>query len=374
MQTDEKKYRTVLRVNLSALVHNLNYFRAKLLPETKMMVMVKAFSYGSAKYETAKLMEANGVDYLGVAVPDEGIGLRCAGIRLPIVVMNPEPARLAELFEYNLEPAVNSFGQLKNIFDYLKINKLVRKNIHIKLNSGMNRSGFNFSEVDSLGALLKQNTVVRVKSIFSHLAASDEPELDNFTFQQIDGFRKASEKLLRFLSEKEKVMRHILNSNGIDRFAKAQFDMVRLGIGLYGAILENQHKLKNISTLESRIAQIRTVEAHETVGYNRKGVLKRKSVIATVPVGYADGLNRRLGNGRGKMLVNGCFAPIVGNVCMDTCMIDITDISAKENDSVIIFGNDYSIMELAKQLETIPYEILTSIPQRVKRVYYFEDS
>lgn len=371
----QKSHETVLEINLNAVVNNLNYFRAKLNPETKIMAMVKAFSYGSGSYEIANVLQFNHVDYLSVAYADEGVELRKAGITTPIMVMNTDEQSFEKVLNFNLEPEIYSFRILGLYVEYLKScspvsNKKI--NIHIKLDTGMHRLGFEVSEISQLIKVLKQEKQIKVRSVFSHLAAADEVSHDDFTKYQIDQFQKAALRLKNELDND--ILLHILNSAGISRFSGYQFDMVRLGIGLYGiSSLENeQPMLQNVGTLKSIITQIKEIPKDDSVGYSRKWKASVPSTIAVVPVGYADGLDRRLGNGIGKVIINGHIAPITGNICMDMCMIDITGIKAQEGDEVIIFSDSLSVKELAIALGTIPYEVLTSISRRVKRIYYYE--
>lgn len=371
----QKAHETVLEINLNAIVHNLNYYRSKLRADTKVMAMVKAFSYGSGSFEIANILQFHRVDYLAVAYADEGIELRKAGITMPIMVMNPEEQSYDAMIQYNLEPEIYSFRVLSLFEETLKRSE--RNNvqpipIHIKLDTGMHRLGFDEEEVNELIVRISNNKHLTIKSIFSHLAASDEHEHDDFTWQQIKKLNKMSEKIKTHFNYP--ILKHILNSAGISRFPDAQFEMVRLGIGLYGigANKTEQAQLQNVSTLKTSISQIKNIPANETIGYSRKGVASRDIQIATVPIGYADGLSRKLSNGAGKMIVKGKEAPIIGNVCMDMCMIDITDIQANENDEVIIFGDLNPIADVAKDIGTIPYEVLTNVSRRVKRVYYQE--
>lgn len=373
----QKAHETVLEINLNAIVHNLNYFRSKLKPGTKIMAMVKAFSYGSGSFEIANIMQFHRVDYLAVAYADEGIELRKAGITMPIMVMNPEEQSYDSMIQYRLEPEIFSFRVL-NLFDEaIKRNRTKGREddplpVHLKLDTGMHRLGFSEDELNELIVRIKNNKSLIVRSVFSHLAGSDESEHDEFTRTQISRFSEMSAKIAEHFDYP--IIRHILNSAGIVRFPEAQFDMVRLGIGLYGIGTNpsEQSMLQNVSTLKTTISQIKNIPENETIGYSRKGIARRNMRIATVPIGYADGLSRKLSNGKGKMMVQGKSAPIVGNVCMDMCMIDITDISCTEGDEVIVFGEDYPITEVAKELDTIPYEVLTSVSRRVKRVYYQE--
>ncbi len=371
----QKAHETVFEINLNAIVHNLNYFRSKIKPDTKIMAMVKAFSYGSGSFEIANILQFHRVSYLAVAYADEGIELRKAGITMPIMVMNPEEQSYDSMIQYNLEPEIYSFRVLSLFEETLKRSERDSTHpipIHIKLDTGMHRLGFDEDEVNELIVRIKNNKHLTIKSVFSHLAAADEPEHDDFTWQQIKKLSEMSEKIKSHFAYP--IMKHILNSAGVTRFPDAQFDMVRLGIGLYGigASASEQAQLQNVSTLKTSISQIKNVPANETIGYGRKGLAIRDMQIATVPIGYADGLSRKLSCGKGKMIVKGKYAPIIGNVCMDMCMIDITDINANENDEVIVFGEAYPITEIAKDVGTIPYEILTNVSRRVKRVYYQE--
>ncbi len=366
----QKTHNTVLEINLNAIINNLNFFRSLLNPGTKVMAMVKAFSYGSGMYEIANVLQYQKVDYLAVAYTDEGNELRKAGISLPIMVMNPESHGFDQMFENNLEPEIYGFRILHSFLESLKKSGLTNFPIHIKIETGMKRLGFFAEELDELITVLTNNPHITVKSVFTHLAASDKFEHDAFTRLQFSRFYEASNKITKAL--KYPVMRHILNSSGVERFPEAQYDMVRLGIGLYGISSTKQEKLLHVSTLKTIISQIKKIPAFETIGYGRLGQLKHDSVIAIIPVGYADGLSRRLSNGIGSVIVNGQPAKIIGNICMDMCMIDITEIPAKEGDEVIIFGKENTISQLAQQAGTIPYEILTGISQRVKRIYYHE--
>lgn len=363
-------HETALEVNLSALVRNFNYFRSFLKPGTKIMSMVKAYAYGSGDIEVARTLQMNGCDYLAVAIADEGEVLRKEGIHMPIVVMNPEKNSFRKIFENNLEPEIYSFNMLDLVMNEAKNLGITEYPIHIKIDTGMHRLGFNPDEIDMLIKKLKTQNFVMPRSVFSHLVGADNAKFDEFTRQQLALFETAKSKVQNAFSHK--VMAHILNSAGIERFSDFQHDMVRLGIGHYGISATPDQKLEEVCALKTNILQIKHVPANETVGYSRKGVLKRDSVIGAIPIGYADGLDRHLGNGVGWVLVNGKRAPIVGNVCMDVCMIDLTDINAKEGDEVTIFGDGLSINEVAQWLGTIPYEVLTSISRRVKRIYYKE--
>ncbi len=365
-----KAHQTVLEVNLSAMAHNLNYFRSVLKPSTKLVVMVKAFSYGSGSAEIANLLEYHRVDYLAVAIADEGVELRSAGVTIPIIVMNPEPHSFDTMIEYRLQPEIYKLSICADFGKALRRNGVKKYPIHIKLDTGMNRLGFVEGDLANLIETIKDKDHFLIQSIFSHLAAADEPQHDDFTAQQIELFNAWSEQIrMHFPYHIDK---HILNSAGIERFPEAQFDMVRLGIGLYGVSAIHQEKLMNVSSLKTAISQIKKVAKEKTVGYGRKGELHQDTRIGVIPIGYADGFNRKFGNGLGKVVVNGKLVPVVGNVCMDMSMIDLTDVDAKEGDLVTIFGDDYLLRNLAEQLDTIPYEILTSISRRVKRIYFQE--
>ncbi len=365
-----KTHLTRLEINLDALIHNLYYYRSLLKPKTKIMVMVKAFSYGSGSYEIANILQFHRVDYLAVAFVDEGVGLRKAGINLPVMVMSPEPGSFDQMIEYQLEPEIYSFRTLELFYDAVKRNQEIAYPVHLKIESGMHRLGFMEYEINELCNKLNSLKNISIVTVFSHLAATDEQVHDEFTREQIRRFDRISNMLEKSLGYKH--LRHILNSSGIERFPEAQFDMVRLGIGLYGSSAANQDKLHNVSSLRSTISQIKKVKADETVGYGRMGNAGKEITIGVIPVGYADGLDRKLGNGNGRFLIGKKYVKIIGNVCMDMCMVDITGLQVNEGDEVIIFGDDYPISEVAKQLNTIPYEILTSISGRVKRIYYHD--
>jgi alanine racemase len=365
----QKTHRTVLEINMEALAHNLNFYRSKLKPGTKIMAMVKAFSYGSGGHEIAGWLEHHHVDYLGVAYADEGIALRKSGIGLPIMVMNPNFESFRSLIEYNLEPELYSFAALEQFNEIARQNSINAWPVHIKIDTGMKRLGFEAQDIPRLKESLKRLKAIKIKSIFSHLVASDEAAHDKFTNKQITEFKQISKQIAKVLPYD--FMHHIVNSSGIERFPDAHFNMVRLGIGLYGISPKNQDKLMNIGTLKTKISQIKTLKAGETVGYNRKGKSLKKTKIAVLPIGYADGLNRKLSNGNGGVFVKGKFAPYIGNICMDMSMIDLSGIEANESDEVIIFGQEIPITKLAEQIGTIPYELLTGISGRVKRVYLY---
>lgn len=363
-----KVHETILEVNLSSMVSNLNYYRNKLKPETKIVCMVKASAYGSGSCEVAKTLEEHRVDYLAVAVADEGAELRKAGIHCPIMIMNPELTAFKTMFDYRLEPEVYSFKILEELIKAAEREGVTNFPVHVKINTGMNRLGFEPDQIEKLIERLHRQSAVIPRSVFSHLVGSDESRFDSFTRHQIEVFEHASNALQSAFNHK--IIRHICNTAGIERYAGAQFEMVRLGLGLYGVDPYSGKIINNVTTLKSTILQIHDVRSEETVGYSRKGALNRNSRIAAIPIGYADGLNRKLGNGNGYCLVNGQKAPYVGNICMDVCMIDVTDIDCKEGDKVEIFGEHLPVTILAEWLGTIPYEVLTSISMRVKRVYY----
>jgi Alr-MurF fusion protein len=365
-----KSHSTCLEINLNALAHNLNYFRSLLTPGTRIMVMVKALSYGSGTFEIANMLQFQKADYLAVAYSDEGVELRRAGILLPIMVMNPEFRSFESIIDHRLEPEIYNISLLNKFIQFLQEKGLKYFPVHIKLDTGMHRLGFNEEDLQSVIEKINQSELMTVKSIFSHLAASEDPKQDEFTATQIHRFERMSKTISDALPYP--IIRHILNSAGIERFARAQFEMVRLGIGLYGISSADSTKLRNIGTLKTIISQLRVVKAGETIGYGRSGIALNDMRVAVIPIGYADGIDRKLGNGVAKFLVNGKFAPTIGNICMDMCMIDVTAIKADEGDTVILFGEDLPVHNLAKALGTIPYEILTSISSRVNRVYYQE--
>jgi alanine racemase len=367
-----KAHETVMEINLNALLNNLNFYRSKLKPGVKIMTMVKAFSYGSGTFEVANILQYNKVDYLAVAYIDEGVALRQAGISLPVMVLNPEVSAFDKLAEYKLEPEIFSFNLLDEFVKYAQAHGLNNFPVHLKIDTGMHRLGFEDFEIDILCDLLEENRYIKVQSVFSHLVASDAPEHDEFTQKQIKRFERAYKKIEQTLGYK--VIKHIDNTSGITRWPQAQYDMVRLGIGLYGvdAAIKDGGGLQPIATLKTSVSQVRKVVANDTVGYNRNGALKKDGKIATIRIGYADGYLRAFGNGVGKMLVNGELAPTVGNISMDMTMLDVTDLDVREGDEVIVFNEKLKIEELAREIGTIPYEILTNISQRVKRVYFYE--
>lgn len=370
---EQKIHKTVLEINLSAIQHNLNAYRSLLPQGVKTMAMVKAYSYGSGSYEIANLLQYAGVDYLTVAYVDEGVALRKAGITAPIMVMSPEAGAFDRMISWKLEPEIFSIDSLYKFNEIATTLNTTNYPVHIKLDTGMHRLGFMEHEIDELIAALGELQSARVVSIFSHLAGSDTADLDGFTKEQATLFTRMSHKIMATLNHKP--LLHLVNSSGITRHPELYFDMVRLGIGMYGFDGSDkiQGQLLHIGTLKTTIAQIKELPAGETVGYSRRGKLERPSKIATVSIGYADGYFRDFGNGNAHMLVHGKPAKVLGSVCMDMCMLDITDIEhAKVGDEVIVFGAELTVSQLAEWAKTIPYEILTSISQRVKRIYVNE--
>ncbi|MCD8186603.1 MAG: alanine racemase [Rikenellaceae bacterium] len=368
---EKQVHTTVLEIDLDAMIRNLNHYRSKLLPQTKIMAMVKAFSYGSGAFEVAATLQRQGVAYLAVAFADEGVLLREAGITIPIVVLNADSGSFGPMIDYRLEPEIYSFLSLKQFVSELKHRGEPPYPIHISFDTGMHRLGFMEGEVPQLIALLREHSEVYVRSAFTHFAASDEPQQDDFTRKQLHRFLRIGAVLREAFPQRE-IALHAANTAGIERFAEArELDMIRLGIGLYG-ISSFERGLEAVGTLKSRIVQIKNLQPGETVGYGRHGKIRKASKIATLPVGYADGLDRRLGRGAWKVRVSDRFAPTIGNICMDTCMIDITGIDAHEGDEVVIVQGAEAIIEMAELLQTIPYEILTSISSRVKRVFLKE--
>lgn len=366
----QKTHGTILEINLDAITNNLNYFRDKIGQQIKMMVMVKAFAYGSGSTEVANLLQFHGVDYLAVAYTDEGVALRQNGVYLPIMVMNPSPNDFEQLVAYSLEPEIYSLRILQEFSDYIDSRNLSSK-IHLKIDTGMHRLGFEKEALPALLLCLKSNPNLWVSTIFSHLAAADEEAYDDFTQKQVSTFTEMVNEISEALGYIPS--RHLANSAGIARFPEARLDMVRLGIGLYGvaAKAEDQVNLQTVGTLKTVISQIKHIKADETVGYGRKGKLKRDTKIATIAIGYADGFDRRYSRGVGEVLINGHKCKVIGNVCMDMTMIDITDVPyVQEGDEVVIFNKELTIRELAHKIGTIPYEVLTSVSERVKRVFY----
>jgi alanine racemase len=371
-----KVHGTVMEIDLSCVVHNLNYFKSRLQPGVKLMVMVKAFAYGSGSEEVANLLQYHQVDYLGVAYADEGIELRKNRISLPIMVMNPSEESFPSLLEYNLEPEIYSLKILRSFVRFLGRRSC---KVHIKFDTGMHRLGFEEKDLPELITVLKQHPGITVATVFSHMAGADEAEHDAFTKEQVTAFNRLYDQFCNALQKRP--VRHVLNSPGILRFPQYQFEMVRLGIGLYGVDPtaragghsdEKKSDLQPVATLKTVISQIRRVPAGQSIGYGRKGKADAEMVVATIAIGYADGFSRAFSRGVGVVLVNGKRAPVVGNVCMDMTMIDVTGINANEGDEVIIFGRDLPIGEIATLINTIPYEILTSTSERVKRVFHAE--
>ncbi len=366
----ERIHETVLEVDLDAVVHNYNFYKSKLRPGVKMICMVKANAYGAGAVEIAKTLQYHRCDYLAVAVTEEGITLRSEGISLPIIILNPEVNGFEELFSNRLEPEVYNFRILDAFIKEADRRGITDYPVHLKIDTGMHRLGFLPDQIPLLIERLRSQKGLKVISVFSHLAASESWTFDEFTEKQIETLRSSASHIETGIGYS--IYKHILNSAGIERFPEAQWDMVRLGIGLYGISASGLKGLKNVSTLKTTILQIKDIPNQETVGYGRKESLDRDARIATVRIGYADGLDRKFGNRVGQVLINGKIAPIVGNVCMDLCMVDVTDIDAQEGDEVILFGNDLSVIDLAESIGTIPYEVLTSVSPRVKRVYITE--
>ncbi|PHS54422.1 MAG: alanine racemase [Lutibacter sp.] len=364
----ENNHVTKLEIDLNAIDFNFNYFKSKLHKNTKVLVVVKAFGYGSSAVEIARFL-ASKVDYFAVAYSDEGIALRKAGIETPILVLHPQKCNLDNIIQYNLEPNIYSVRLLTNFIEKTQISKLQNYPIHVKFNTGLNRIGFNSNDISEIVSTLKNQPSVYVKSIFSHVAASEDLNERKFTLQQISSFNTLTKEFISHLNYSP--FKHMLNTSGIINYSEeAQFDMVRLGIGVYGfGNNENEtKKLQNVLTLKSIISQINTLKKGETIGYNR--AFKATSTIktATIPIGHADGISRQLGNGVGYIFINNIKAPIVGNVCMDMMMVDISTIDCNEGDEVVIFKNQQHIDQLSNIINTIPYEILTAISQRIRRI------
>lgn len=366
---EQKVHETILEVNLGAVVENLNYYRSFLKPTTKMVCMVKADAYGAGAVEVAKTLQDHRVDYLAVAVADEGVTLRKAGITSNIIIMNPEMTAFKTMFDYDLEPEVYNFRLLEALVKAAEKQGITGWPIHVKLDTGMHRLGFDpEKDIDSLVHRLKHQTALIPRSVFSHFVGADSDDFDEFSAKQFECFERGSKALQAAFDHK--ILRHIDNSAGILHFPERQLDMCRLGIGLYGIDSRDNHILHTVSTLKTTILQLREVKKEDTVGYSRKGTLQRDSRIAAIPIGYADGLNRHLGNGHCYCLVNGKKAPYVGNICMDVAMIDVTDIPCQEGDMVEIFGEQLPVTVLSDALDTIPYEVLTGLSSRVKKIYY----
>ena len=368
-QLEQKVHETILEVNLNAVVDNLNYYRSFLKPETKLVCMVKADAYGAGAVEVAKTLQDHRVDYLAVAVADEGVTLRKNGITQNIMIMNPEMTAFKTMFDYDLEPEVYSFRLMDALIRAAEKQGITGWPVHIKLDTGMHRLGFDpEKDIDEVISRLKGQNAIIPRSVFSHFVGSDSDDFDNFSAEQFHKFDVASKKLQSAFTHK--ILRHMDNSAAIEHFPERQMDMCRLGLGLYGVDPRDNRMLHTVSTLKTTILQLRQVPKEETVGYSRKGILTRDSVIAAIPIGYADGLNRHLGRGACYCLVNGKKAPYVGNICMDVAMIDVTDIDCQEGDMVEIFGEHLPVTVLSDVLQTIPYEVMTSISSRVKKVYF----
>ena len=369
---EEKKHETILEINLQAIRHNLNHYRSFLKPGVRLMAMVKAFSYGTGSFEIANVMQHAGVDYLAVAYADEGVALRQEGIRLPVMVMNTEQAGFDNLLKYNLEPELYSFNILKSFLQFLPAEKQLPYPVHIKLDTGMHRLGFQLHDIEELCTILREAKGVRVQSVFSHLAASGDEDHDAFTKEQASNFNMMAARIQGALGYS--FLKHIANTSAIHRHPDLQMDMVRLGIGLYGVDANEriQAQLHNVAQLRTTVSQIKSLKKGESVGYNRQGIAEGNTTIATVRIGYADGYPRSLSNGAGKMLIKGQLVPVIGNVCMDMTMLDVSGLNISEGDEVIVFGKDLPVAQLSTWAKTIPYEILTGISQRVKRIYFEE--
>jgi alanine racemase len=364
-----KAHETVLEVSLPNLIKNLNCYQALLKPTTKIMVMVKAFGYGISDIDIANALQYHGINYLAVAYADEGVSLRNKNITLPIMVMNADELSIELILKYRLQPEIYSFRILHLLLQAMEQNLHIENiDVHLKIDTGMHRLGFEKKDIPELLQILKDNPKIHVESIFSHFAAADDLEEDKFTKHQAELFLECYQSIVDQLGYSP--LKHISNSAAISRFPEYQFDMVRIGIGLYGI---NKYmyagKLENVATLRTIISQIKQIQTSDTVGYNRKWKADKDSVIATIPIGYADGFPRAGGNGNAKVLINGKLANVIGNVCMDMCMVDITNIPAKEGDTVIVFGKDLPLSQLSKSLGMIEYELLTGISQRVKRIF-----
>jgi Alr-MurF fusion protein len=370
---EEKIHQTVLEVNLNAIADNYAVYNRLVKKDVAIMAMVKAFSYGNGGFEIASKLQFLGADYLGVAYADEGVMLRNNGISIPIMVMNPDSGAYDAMITYKLEPELYNMASLQKFIAACQDNEVLGFPIHLKIDTGMHRLGFTAQELPLAIATICANPVVKIQSVFSHLAASDDPQLDKFTQKQAKIFDECITLIDKTIDYT--YFKHVCNTSGIARHKHLHYNMVRLGVGLYGVDYSGMlgKKIKHVGRLKTTIAQIKLIEAGETVGYNRKGKVKRPSKIATVCIGYADGVNRAMSNGAGKMYINGKLAPIIGNVCMDMCMLDVTDVpKVKEGDEVIVFGPELPIMEVAKMNNTIAYEIMTDISTRVKRVFYEE--
>lgn len=357
-----------LEINLGGCLENYRYFRSKLQDSTKLLVLVKANAYGHGAVEFASLMEDAGADYLAVAYPVEGMELRQAGIKAPIMVLTAGTDSFEQIINYGLEPGIPNIYSLKVLCDVLRKRGMSDFPIHLKLDTGMHRLGFMTEELDELLAFLKECPQVKVKSVYSHLAAADDPSCDEFTLGQIELFKKNADRISDSIGYKP--LYHILNSAGIERFSQYQFDMVRLGIGIYGVSAIPGNRLSPVASFKCKVLQVKTLKPSDgTIGYGRHGkIAPEGTVIATIPVGYADGVDRHLSCGKGSFTVKGYMVPTIGNICMDMCMLDVTGLDVKVGDTVTVFGENPTITELANILGTIPYEILTSVPRRIRRI------
>ena len=357
-----------LEINLNGCLDNYKYFRSKLKDKTKLLVLVKANAYGHGAVEFASLMEDAGADYLAVAYPVEGIELRQAGIKSPIIVLTAGTDSFEQIVNYGLEPGIPNLFSLKELCAVLEKRGMRDFPVHIKLDSGMHRLGFMTDELKELEDFLKDCEYVKVKSLYSHLAASDDPDHDAFTHDQVNLFKKNADLISESLGYKP--MYHVLNSAGIERFPQYQFDMVRLGIGIYGVSAIPGNNLSPVASFKCKVLQVKTLKPSDgTIGYGRHGKISSEgTVIATIPVGYADGIDRHLSRGKGRFSINGHRVPTIGNICMDMCLLDVTGLDVKVGDTVTIFGEDPTIVELADILGTIPYEVLTSVPRRIERI------
>ncbi len=364
-----KTNETVLEIDLKALEHNFNYFKSKIKSTTKFLGVVKAFAYGNDALKIAKKLEQLNVDYLAVAYTDEGVGLRKSGVQTPILVLHPQPINFDQLVENNLEPSIYSHKILDCFLNAVSTKELSKYPVHLKFNTGLNRLGFTENDVDALIKKINAQERFKITSIFSHLAASEDANEQEFTLSQIEAFTRISSKIEAQLTHTP--FKHILNTSGILNYPKAQFDMVRSGIGLYGFgnDIEIDTHLKPVASLKTIISQIHQIKSNNSVGYNRAFTSNKSMATATLPIGHADGIGRQYGNGKAYVLVNGKKAPIIGNVCMDMIMINVTDIPCNEGDEVIIFGKGNSAEEFAATANTISYELVTGISQRVKRVF-----
>lgn len=367
----EKTHETVMEINLTALASNVRYFRSLLKPETRLICMVKAFAYGTGYVEVSKCLQKEHLaDTLAVAVCDEAVELRRAGITLPIIIMDPEETALRKIIENNLQPNIYSFESLRHFIEVAEAEGVEHYPIHIKIDSGMHRLGFEWDDMQELGDMLASQQVVSVYSVFSHLVGADEEQFDAFTHEQINRFNRCADYLKQRLDTPDHtILKHILNSAGIERFTAYQMDGCRLGIGMYGFSAISERHLRNVCTLRTTILSVKVVRAGESIGYGRHTFLHEDRQVAVIPIGYADGFDRRFGNYGGEVLVRGKRCPVLGNVCMDLAMIDVTGTDAHAGDAAVVFGDDLPIEELAQKLSTITYEILTSVSQRVKRVY-----